>query len=130
MLADINNSSSGVNYRLFKQDIGFEEYLTLPDVHRITLCKFRCGNCKASSNNSRGLDFGDKLCTLCNSGKLCDEFHLILECPALALVRKELLPNYYTRRPNILKFNKLFNTKNKKLLCAICKFVKHITSIL
>ena len=68
------------------------------------------------------------ICTLCNTNDIGDEFHYILTCPTLATERNSLLKPYYFRRPNILKYKELLNTRNKNTLSKLSKFVELIMS--
>ena len=45
-----------------------------------------------------------------------DEFHFIIECPLYTELRRKYNPNYYYRRPSMLKFVELINTHNSRLL--------------
>jgi hypothetical protein len=49
--SDIENSPTGLSYRLFKENFEFEHYLVIsPDKDRITYCRFRTGNHRLPSN--------------------------------------------------------------------------------
>ena len=55
-----------------------------------------------------------------------DEFHYILDCDKLKEQRKDFLKAWYYKRPNIMKYESLMNSKNKKLLIYVSKFIKVI----
>ena len=64
---------------------------------------------------------------LCNEDKIGDEFHFILECKALADLRKKFIPKYHYNRPNhanVLKFNKLMSSDKISVLLNVAKFTK------
>jgi hypothetical protein len=44
---------------------------------------------------------------LCNCQKLGDEYHYVLECSFLNDKRKQLLPKYFMKRHNVVKFFEL-----------------------
>ena len=50
------------------------------------------------------MPYNDRSCVLCNTSKIADEFHYILECSALTIIRKEYLHCRYYIRPNVIKF--------------------------
>ena len=52
-----------------------------------------------------------------------DEFHFILECPALQHFREHFLPKYCQTYPNTLKLYNLFTTRNMNILNRLCKYV-------
>ena len=61
------------------------------------------------------MSISERLCTLCNSGQIGDEFHFILECKSLENLRKNYLCKYYYENPNIIKFNEIMSTHQKKM---------------
>ena len=129
--SNVNNMSSCLNYRLFKNEHNFEKYLEILDpINRISFARFRCGNSKIpiviGRINKKPVD--ECLCVLCDSGDVGDEYHYIMKCKFFERERKNLLPSYYFRNPNIIMFELLFTTKNKNILIKISKFVSIILS--
>ena len=61
----------------------------------------------------------------CNCQKLVDEYHYVLECSSLSDKRKQLLPKYFMKRHNVVKFFELLSTKKQSLLRKLCIFIKH-----
>ena len=51
----------------------------------------------------------ERKCTLCNDNALGDEYHYIFVCDNFRNERNLLLPEYYTKRHNMLKFNEILN---------------------
>jgi hypothetical protein len=103
--------------------------LKLDDHERIALCKFRCGNHNLPISERRYLPGQNiKICNLCNLQEQGDEFHYILKCPFFMNSRRMYVKNYYYTRPNCLKFNQLFNTRNIKEQRNLAKMVKKIMS--
>ena len=122
------NGTMYSNYRMFKQSFGSELYLThmLPS-EAIILCRFRTGNSNLAIVRGRynNVPRPERLCDLCNTN-LGDEYHSLLECTGLIEVRKLLIKPYYCRNPNTLKFSQLMNSKKRKELGHIVKFIKLI----
>ena len=63
----------------------------------------------------------DRTCIACN--KLEDEYHFVLECIHYSDLKKQLIPQYYYRRPNMNTFIELVNCENINVLK---KFVMYI----
>ena len=129
--SEIENSSRGISYRLFKQEFGFESYLDrLKGKDRNIMCRFRCSNHKLPIETGRWSNIArnERYCNLCTSNTLGDEFHYILECPSLLNDRKLLLGNYYCTRVNVIKFRDLFTKNDISILRKLCKFIKIINS--
>ena len=107
----IENSPKGLCYRLYKDTFGFESYLDLlNNRNRITVCKFRTCNHKLPIETGRWhrIDRSERFCKLCNSNKIGDEFHFILECSTLLDERKFAFGKYYCKQINTLKFKYIF----------------------
>ena len=123
---DIFNNSVCINYRLLTKEIKFNDYLIwLPKPYAINLCKFKCSNHKLPNVTGRynNINVEDRICTLCNQNDIGDEFHYLLKCAHFIDHRKRYINEYYYTNPNIIKFNKLFNAKNKHTLLNLSKFV-------
>ena len=91
-LAEVNSSPKGLCYRIFKRDIIFEKYFSiLANNFLFTLCKFRCGNHRLPIETGRwhNLDRDNRLCHLCDSNDLGDEYHYIMVCSAFKVERKK-----------------------------------------
>ena len=126
----VSTKSACTNYRLFKTDLKLENYLChLKVADRISLSKFRCASQKLPAFESR-ITQGTTpdVCKLCDSAEAGDEFHYILNCKSFISERKSLINKYYYTRPNVIKFQKLFQTKSIKDLSNLAKFTNVILS--
>ena len=115
------------SYNLYKPIFGFEHYLDcLPFCYRIAMTQLRTSNHKLpiEKGRYRHLAREERNCTLCNSEKIGDEFHLLLECPMLNTIRAKYIPKYYTSRPNFYKYSQLLSSQNKNKLLKLSKFIK------
>ena len=129
-LSSVENSAKSLCYRIFKDELSFEKYLTLLPRNQIyVLCKFRCGNHRLPVETGRwqNVPRADRFCHLCDSADIGDEFHYIFECTCLKRDRERLLPAYFCRNYNALKFNQLFNSVNVVLLEKLVRFIKIIS---
>ena len=116
-------------YRIFKITQSFEKYLVeLDPKDRINLCKFRYGSHRLPINTGRFVNVNrdERICGLCTEQKRGDEFHYLFDCQALKVERSECLKKYYRTRPNTLKMEQLFNSKNKKELSKLARFCRVI----
>ena len=59
---------------------------------------------------------------LCNNG-IEDEFHFLLECPVYSSTRKQLIKRNYWNRPSMSKLVQLFNSKRRKEIITLAKYV-------
>lgn len=94
---DIQESTKGVIYRIFKTNFECERYLLLlPCKLRKILVKFRTTNHHLPVEIGRWgtVERSKRYCNLCNCNKIGDEFHVILECKALSKLRSQFLDTY------------------------------------
>jgi len=127
-ISSINESSKCTNYKIFKEKLGYESYLNvLPSKLCKAFTKFRCSNHRlpVEVGSYSNIPRNERLCKLCNSNQLGDEYHFVLECNHFSLVRKGLIKAYYIRNPSSYKFKKLFNASGEELV-NLCKFISHI----
>ena len=82
----------------------------LPTDLRISFSKFRCTNHKLPIEKGRflGIARDDRICNLCNSAKLGDEYHYIFECDYLKTERKKIIPQEYYKKHNTQKYYDFF----------------------
>ena len=129
--AEVDRNRKCISYRIFKDTFSFEPYLkNLHFIDRRSLCKFRTGNHPLPVTKSRYVAGGggvDTRCTLCDTGDICDEFHVLFICKFFEEHRKKYLKTNYFRRPSTLKMNSLFNSGCRQTT-SLAKFVKIILS--
>ena len=63
---------------------------------------------------------------LCDTNGIGDEFHHILQCRYFEQSRKHLIPSYFRKRPNVLKFKHIMTVTKKSDLFKLCKMIKVI----
>ena len=124
----LSSNSACCTYRIVKEEFCFEKYLKDSNFYdRVILTKFRSSNNLLPANKNRfSKNISDKLCNICNSGDLADEFHFLFKCDYFNQDRNSFLSNYYTVRPNTQKMKKLFENKNKKTKLNLKKFISKI----
>ena len=92
----LSDSSKALNYRIFKTKFEFEEYFNMLNiVHAIMMCIIMTttNHClPIETGRWRNIYRGNRYCNLCNSWKLGDEYHYVLECSSLNEKRKHFLP--------------------------------------
>ena len=129
----VQNSPKALNYRLYKDNLQFENFFNiLDDKNIVTLSRFRTLNNKLPIETGRwqNVPRENRKCNLCNSGDIGDEFHYIFTCSSLMDSRRQFLKAYYTNRPNILKFKSLMNSSNPLILNNLCKFIRIVNAYL
>lgn len=130
-VTEVYNNSLCVNYRIFKNNVGFSHYLTiLGGKSRVLFTRFRCGNHKLPVNTGRyeGIDRSSRTCKLCNQSSVADEYHYLFECTDQELIniRKKYVKPYYYNNHNALKMNILMNSTKKQTLDDLAIFVNAI----
>ena len=128
----IYDSAKCLNYIIFKTTHCFESYIKyLPDDLRIALSKFRCVNHKLPIERGRfwGVARDDRICDLCNSAKLGDEYHYIFECTYLRTERQKFIPKVFWKKPNVNLYLELFTSPDKQVIFRLAKFCKIILAL-
>lgn len=70
-----------------------------------------------------------RICQICSTNKIEDEFHLMFKCTAYAHLRPIYLKHYYRNRPSMFKLIQLFNTNNKSELFMLSKYISEAFKI-
>ena len=128
----LDQSSKGVNYRIFKDNINLEKYfLKLPKNLYINLAKLRTGNHRFPCERGRweNIELHDRKCLLCNLQEIGDEFHYILVCPFFVEERKKFIKRYYFSNPNVIKFKELMTHEDEIILKQLSIFIKTLLQI-
>ena len=125
----IDITSQSNTYRIFKTSFQQSAYIaTLPNKLCQTLLKFRTRNNRLpiETGRWRSVPINERLCPTCST-EIDDKIHFLFTCPQFQNdMMKYLLPYFY-KRPNILKFEQLMNSKNKRQLRNLCNFIRVIT---
>ena len=127
-----NDTNKACNYHLYKSTFGFEKYLDiLPLCYSIAMTKIRTSNHKLPIEKGRytNIHRENRTCTLCNTNNVGDEYHFLLECTSLSLIREKYIPKYYSTRPNYYKYSQLLSVHQKSKLLKISKFIKEGLSL-
>lgn len=119
------------NYRLFKKSFIFENYISKVPYNMLPyIISFKTRNHKLPVEIGRWnkIEYNRRHCDLCKQD-IGDEYHYLLICNNLKDIRKQYIKPYFYRRPNILKYEQLLNSKNMKILTSLAKFIKYIYDI-
>jgi hypothetical protein len=90
---------------------------------RAALCKIRCSahilliETGGYTNQPKNM----RLCTLCSSSEVEDEFNFVLKCDCFVDLRVKKIKN---RRPSSVKLIQLLSSQNVKQLRNLCIFLK------
>ena len=83
-------------YKLFKEELKFEDYLYLPPKLRLPLTKFRVSAHQlrieiGRYHRPRPLPVEERICLHCDSGEVEDEFHFLVNCQLYKSIREQLI---------------------------------------
>ena len=94
-------------YFNFKQNFELEKYfITLPRKFYLLFFKLRTANLKLPVEIGRwdGTVRNERICSLCDTRDIGDEFHYIFQCAYFESERTNLIKPYFFRRPSMYKF--------------------------
>ena len=75
------------------------------------------------------IPYAQRICTLCSSGDIEDEYHIVLICENFRDVRLKYIKPYYHNRPRMFKFVELMNTTNKRDRFKLMLFLKIVFNL-
>lgn len=114
-------------YKLFKNCIGFEKYLSCVknDSHRIALTRLRCSSHRLAIEEGRfrNIPRENRKCIFCNMNVVEDEYHFVLVCQHYREIRNKCLPKYYCHWPTLQKFRMLLSTQQSNVLNKLAKYI-------
>ena len=125
----VQQSTKGLNYYAFKDNLSLEKYLlTLNRSLSTYLLKFRTGNHRLPVETGRwnSVEYYDRKCTLCNRNDTGDEFHYLLVCDHFAADRVLHIKRYFYSHPNMYKFKELMCSTSENVLIKLARFCKII----
>ena len=130
----LHNKNICYNYRMFKSEYRLEPYLKeLEGQLRHNLLKFRFSNHRLPIHSQRFLHTprSERLCELCETREIGDEFHYLFNCKNEGIVRerRKALSLYFINRPNAFKYHALMNCKSKVKIKKIARFAGYILSL-
>ena len=121
-------------YKEFNCTPSLKNYFSvLPKSLWVPFCKFRTTNHRLPIEFNSWNNFfkprSDRLCNICNSKDIGDEYHYIMKCSAFKDLREIYIPNYYRTKPSVFKFVDLMKTNKKKILFKLTVFIKEILNL-
>ena len=126
---EIHESRKCINYRMFKNSLEIEPYLTMLDCNlRRQIARFRCRNTRlpvviGSYNN---VEYIQRVCKMCTRGEIGDEYHYLFNCTFFSQQRSQFLKSFYYKNPSSEKFENLF-TVSENSMVKLAKFIMSIT---
>ena len=122
------------NYRMFKSDFRLEPYLIeLERPLRYNLMKLRFSNHRLPIHSQRFLNIprSERVCELCETGELGDEFHYLFNCKDERIVRERMkaLTPYYLHKPNSFKYHALMNSQSNVKIKKLARFAGVILNL-
>ena len=76
------------------------------------------------------MDRENRVCALCNTDDVADEYHYIFKCSHFDDKRNECLDRKYSEQPSYNNFSLLFNTNIKLELLKLKHFIDCINNAL
>ena len=121
-------------YKHFHAKPMLQKYLTiLPASAWIPIIKFKTANHRLPieiySWQITYKDRNKRVCTMCNSGELGDEYHYLIVCPIFQEARVKFIAKYFYVKPSVFKFLQLINSEECNVLIKLSKFIKILFSV-
>ena len=129
--ADMQISSKGRQYHMFKKTIELESYLTLvPRNLSYLILKLRTANHRFPVETGRWYNIPNenRICTLCNLAAIGDEAHYLFTCPRFRNEREKFM-NPFLNNNHEFALTNLLVSKNYDSLTNLGKFLKIVFKI-
>ena len=125
----INTSSILDEYKLFKLNFNYENYLDIiPHNLRHFVTKIRISAHSLRIHSGRfgvnRLPRNERICLYCNLDDIEDTYHFVCICPRYNYLRGKYLKRNIFVRPSVYKFYELLNSHEKAELCNLALFLK------
>ena len=133
--SDIRNSDRCRLYKEIKTVFCCESYMNceIKQNLRVNYTKLRLSSHKFLVESARWrkvkIPYAQRTCTLCSSGDIEDEYHIVLICENFRDVRLKYIKPYYHNRPSMFKFVELMNTTNKRDRFRLMLFLKIVFNL-
>ncbi len=90
------------------------------------LAQYRCGNLPLEIETGRwqNKSVEERICKVCESGEVENEFHLIFSCTSYNNIRATFLQNIGNIIPNIRELNEVSQIKTFMSTNFVCLFAK------
>ena len=122
-------NSKIATYIKYKYTFRQERYMDmiLVSKYRHALAIIRTGNSTLEVVTGRHNDVvrSLRLCKLCNTGKVEDEFHFILECSNYTELMAKYSPKKFYLNPSLYKFTLLMNSDSRSVIVNLAIFCFH-----
>ena len=129
-----SNNSNVLNlYRAIKSDFGFETYLDKLASRKLrtVVTKLRVSghSLRVQTGRYDRLERNMRVCQICNSHELEDEYHFVFNCQPYHLLRNRYIKTYFRTRPSMYKFIDLLSTQNTNELYMLSRYVFEATKL-
>ena len=125
--SEVTNSRKLRTYITFKSCFRQELYLNeLKNYkHRRALSRLRLSSHHLNIETGRfySIPEDQRICPMCNTGNIENEFHFVLVCPRYEQLRVEHIPSLYLTRRSQANFKDLMSTTDKYTLCCLSKYI-------
>ena len=104
--SEMQESNKGKMYSCMKKNFGKEKYIDLPPSNLLQYkIWIRTANHKLAVETGRWgkISYDQRICNMCSSNEIGDEFHTLLKCPTFSHIRNDYIPSYFVKYPSILK---------------------------
>ena len=116
-------------YREYKFSLEPERYLRSINIssHRQMLARFRCSShfLRIETDRKHGIERNQRICLLCDSNEVEDEYHFLLVCSFFNHYREKYISRFYFDPPSVQNFVDLLSSNNVDTLQRLAVFLFH-----
>ena len=125
----ISSNAKLESYCLYKETFMFEPYLDVLNIRkfRSVYVNFRtsCHDLEIERARYRNVPRAERLCRMCNSGIIEDEYHFLMCCDFYNELRILYIPRKYLVNVCMQKFVMLMSCRNETVIKSIATYLYH-----
>lgn len=129
----LENSTKCFLYRHLVDNLTLQQYLCkyIPKRNRIALTRLRLSAhaLYIETGRYRNIVRNERICRICNSEDIEDEYHFLFICPFYQVLREKRIKLYYWKKPSVFKLIQLLSTTNVKELTMLSKYIYDATQL-
>ena len=127
--AAISSNAKLESYCLYKNTFMFEPYLDALNIRkfRCIYVNFRtsCHDLEIEKARYRNIPRSDRICRMCNSDTIENEYHFLLRCDFYSELRTMYIPRKYLNNVCMQKFVMLMSCRNEKVIKSVATYLYH-----
>ena len=116
-------------YKYYKVNFQYENYLNVSVIkkYRFSITQLRLAShslrIETGRHGQNRIDRPERICQVCDTSDLEDEYHFVLVCAAYNELRVKYINIHFRRNPSVFKFLQLMNSSDTTTINNLSYFI-------